>query len=326
MKAIVVRQPGGPEELLVAEVPDLVPAEGQVLIQVAATALNRADLLQRRGKYPPPRGESDILGLECSGTVSAIGAGVSRCRVGDRVMALLAGGGYAEQVLIHERMAIPVPDGLDLVTAAAVPEAFLTAREALFTLGALTSGCTVLIHAAAGGVGSAAVQLARLAGARVLATAGGPQKCERVTALGAHRAIDYKQEDFAEVVLAETDGKGADAVIDFIGAKYWPQHATCMATGGRCVIIGVLGGAKVEVDFSKLLFKRQQILGLVMRSRPLADKIAISERFISESLPSLARGELKAVVDSTFPLSDAALAHERMEANANTGKILLTLS
>ena len=273
--------------------------------------------------YPPPKGESDLLGLECSGIVSAVGEGVTRCRPGDRVMALLAGGGYAEQVVIHERMAIPVPKDFDLVTAAAIPEAFLTAREGLFTLGALRAGQTVLIHAAAGGVGSAAVQLAKLAGAKVLATAGGPEKCEFVRGLGADRVIDYKSEDFAEVVLAETNGRGAELAIDFIGAKYWPQHAACLASGGRCVVIGVLGGTKVEVDFSKLLFKRHQILGLVMRSRSLADKIAITERFIAESLPALEQGKLSPVVDSTFALADAAKAHERMEANANRGKILL---
>ncbi len=324
MKAIIVTEFGGPEKLTFAELPDPVAGPEQVLLDVRATALNRADLLQRRGKYPPPKGESEVLGLECAGVVGAVGSNVTRVKVGDRVMALLAGGGYAEKVVIHEGMAIPIPDCLDFAQAAAVPEAFLTAREGLFTLGQLERGGRVLIHAAAGGVGSAAVQLAKLAAAEVFATASAG-KCAAVRALGADQVIDYASEDFASVILAATGKRGVDVVLDFIGASYWEKHASCMAVGGRCVVIGVLGGAQATVNLGSLLFKRHQILGLVMRSRPLADKLAITQRFISESLPALAAGQLRPLVDSVFPFSQVRAAHEKMERNDNVGKIVVTL-
>ncbi len=326
MKAIVITAPGGPENLKLADVPDPVPGENQVLVDVKATALNRADLLQRRGVYPPPKGESEILGLECAGVVGAIGPGVSAVKPGDRVMALLAGGGYAEKVVIHERMAIPIPDRLSFVQAAAVPEAFLTAREALFTLGQLQPGGHVLVHAAAGGVGSAAVQLAREHGARVIATAGDAAKLARVAELGAHTLVNYKSEDFVEASKRATAGAGVDVILDFIGGAYWDKHAACLAVGGRCVVIGLLGGTTAEVNLGLLLMKRHQILGLVMRSRPLSDKIAISARFIRESLPLLAEGRLVPVIDQTFPLAEAAAAHERMEQNLNVGKIVLSVA
>jgi tumor protein p53-inducible protein 3 len=323
MKAIVVTSPGGPENMQLAEVPDPVLGEGQVLLDVKATALNRADLLQRRGFYPPPKGETDILGLECSGVVAEVGSGVGTLRKGDRVMALLGGGGYAERVVIHERMAIPIPEALGFEEAAAIPEAFLTAREALFTLGQMCADDTVLIHAAAGGVGSAAVQLARQAGALVVATAGSADKLAKIQALGADVVVNYRTEDFAAAVTTASAGKGANVVLDFIGAAYWPKHAACLATGGRCVVIGVMGGATAEVNLAHLLMRRHQILGLVMRSRDLADKIAITARFVRETLPHLASGKLHPVIDSVFPLAEARKAHERMEANENVGKIVL---
>lgn len=324
MKAIVVREAGGPEVLELREVPAPELGESQVLVDVKATALNRADLLQRRGLYPPPRGETDILGLECAGVVLEARPG-SSVAPGDRVMALLPGGGYAERVAIPAKMAIPIPEKLSFEEAAAVPEAFLTAREALFTLGQVGAGSTVLVHAAAGGVGSAAVQLARNAGATVVATAGSDEKLARVKALGASALVNYRTEDFVEAVRAVSDGKGADAVLDFVGAAYWPKHAQCLATGGRCVVVGVLGGMISEVNLAQLLSRRFQILGLVMRSRDVGDKIAITQRFIRETLPFLADGTLKPVVDSVLPLADAARAHERMEANANFGKIVLRI-
>jgi putative PIG3 family NAD(P)H quinone oxidoreductase len=323
MKAIVVTTPGGPENMKLAEVPDPVLREGHVLVDVRATALNRADLLQRRGFYPPPKGETDILGLECSGVVAEVGAGVGSLRKGDRVMALLGGGGYAERVVIHERMAIPIPAALGFEEAAAIPEAFLTAREALFTLGQTRADDTVLVHAAAGGVGSAAVQLAHQAGARVVATAGSADKLARIQALGADTLVNYRTEDFAEAVNTATGGKGADVVLDFIGAAYWPKHAACLAIGGRCVVIGLMGGATAEVNLALLLMRRHQILGLVMRSRDLADKIAITARFVRETLPHLASGALRPVIDCVLPLGEAQQAHERMEANENVGKIVL---
>jgi len=325
MKAIVVKEPGGPEKLELQEVPDPALGDQQVLVDVRATALNRADLLQRRGLYPPPKGETDILGLECSGVVQSVAPGVAAVRPGERVMALLPGGGYAERVAIHERMAIPIPENMTFEQAAAVPEAFLTAREGLFTLGRLAPGQHVLIHAAAGGVGSAAVQLAHRHGARVIATAGSDEKLARVRELGADVLINYKAQDFVEVVKRETGNQGVDVVLDFIGGPYWEKHAACMAIGGRCVVIGVLGGRSATVSFVSLLAKRHQILGLVMRSRPVSEKITITQRFIRESLPLFADERLKPVIDTVLPLAEARRAHELMESNANVGKIVLAV-
>jgi tumor protein p53-inducible protein 3 len=323
MKAIVVTEPGGTENLRLAEVPDPELRDGHVLVDVKATALNRADLLQRRGAYPPPKGETDILGLECAGVVVQVGADVGSFRPGDRVMALLPGGGYAERVVVHEKMAIPIPPRLSFEEAAAIPEAFLTAREALFTLGRIHAGGTVLIHAAAGGVGSAAVQLAKKAGARVVATAGSADKLAKVQDLGADTLVNYRTEDFAEVTLAVTEKKGADVVLDFIGASYFSKHLSCLTVGGRLVVIGMMGGTHAELNLAQLLMRRLQILGLVMRSRPLTDKIAITQTFIRESLPFLADGSLRPIVDCVLPLAEAAKAHDRMEANENFGKIVL---
>lgn len=323
MKAIVVTAPGDPNVLALQEVPDPVLKEGHVLVRVKATALNRADLLQRRGFYPPPKGETDILGLECAGVVEKASGGSGTVREGDRVMALLPGGGYAELVAIPEKMAIPIPERLSFEEAAAIPEAFLTAREALFSLGRTRAGDTVLIHAAAGGVGSAAVQLACRAGANVVATAGSADKVEAVRKLGAAVVVNYRTEDFVEAVKTASRGKGADVVLDFVGAQYWPKHAACLAIGGRCVVIGLLGGANAEVNLGQLLQRRYQILGLVMRSRDVSDKIAITQAFIRESLPLVADGTLRPIIDSVLPLAEAAKAHERMEANLNTGKIVL---
>jgi putative PIG3 family NAD(P)H quinone oxidoreductase len=325
MKAILVTSPGGPENLALADVPEPALRPGTVVVRVRATALNRADLLQRRGLYPPPRGESEILGMECAGEVAAVGEGVTSFAVGDRVMALLPGGGYAEKVVVPEKMAIPLPDDLGFEQAAAIPEAFLTAREALFTLGRLRPGNVVLVHAAGSGVGSAAVQLAREAGARVIATAGSAEKLARVAELGAHVLVNYRTEDFAAIAMTESNKHGVDIVLDFVGASYWPKHASCLAVGGRCVCIGVLGGATAEVNLAQLLTRRYQILGLVMRSRDVSEKIAITQAFIRETLPLFASGRLHPVVDKVFPLSHAAEAHERMEANENFGKIVLSV-
>jgi tumor protein p53-inducible protein 3 len=326
MKAIIVSEPGGPEKLELRELPAPEPEQGELLIEVRATALNRADLLQRKGLYPPPKGVTEILGLECAGVVVGHGPGGSPVPIGQRVMALLPGGGYAERVTLPSRMAIPIPDQLDFIQAAAIPEAFLTAREALFTLGRVEPREHVLIHAAAGGVGSAAVQLAHRFGAQVIATAGSDEKCGRVRELGADVAVCYEREDFVEVVKTTTAGRGADVVLDFVGGSYWPKHAACMAIGGRCVVIGLLGGASAELCFAQLLQRRYQILGLVMRSRPVSDKIAMTRSFIRESLPLFADGRLRPIVDSVVPLADARRAHERMERNENVGKIVLAVS
>ena len=325
MKAIVVSAPGGPETLELRDVPEPVPGDGEVLLDVRATALNRADLLQRRGLYPPPPGASDVLGLECAGVVSALGAGVARARVGDRVMALLAGGGYAERVAVPERMLLPIPDGLSFEQAAAVPEAFLTATEALFGVGRLVAGECVLVHAAASGVGSASLQLARETGARIVAVASGA-KLERIRVLANARFVDRTHEDFVKAVLEESDGRGADVIVDLVGAAYAARHAECLATLGRHVVVGLLGGGKAEIDLGRLLRRRQSILGMVMRSRPLADKIAVTERFRREWLHRFRDGRLVPVVDSVFSLDQAAAAHARMETNENVGKIVLRVS
>jgi putative PIG3 family NAD(P)H quinone oxidoreductase len=291
-----------------------------VVIEVRATALNRADLLQRRGLYPPPPGEPDSLGLECAGVVASVGSKVTRYRPGDRVMALLGGGGYAERAVVHERVALPVPVGMSFTDAAAIPEAFLTAQEALFSVGELAPGETLLVHAAAGGVGSAAVQLAHLHGARVLATAGSDEKVQLARSLGADRVVNYKCEDFAEV--AEREGLRPALIVDFVGASYWDKHARILLPGGRVVVLGLLGGRKAEVDLSRLLSLRQRIEGMVMRTRSVDEKIELSERFASRFLSSFPRA-LRPIVDSVFDWHDVAQAHERMENNENLGKIVL---
>ena len=326
MKAVLVSEPGGPEKLQLVDVPDPSPGLAEIEIEIHAAALNRADLLQRRGLYPPPPGTTNILGLECAGRVSALGPGTSdQLRVGERVMVLLAGGGYAERVVVPEGLAMKIPDSLDFEQAAAIPEAFLTAREALFAVGGLKATESVLIHAAAGGVGSAAVQLAHSLGARVFATAGGAEKCDWVRALGAEVAIDYKRRDFAEVIRSETAGRGVDVILDFIGAAYAERHAACLAHGGRQVLIGVLGGAQASVDFGRLLQKRQSLLGMVMRSRSMQEKIELTRAFVRTTLPLFADGRLKPLVDRVFPLSLVAQAHARMESNENFGKIVLAM-
>jgi putative PIG3 family NAD(P)H quinone oxidoreductase len=325
VKAIVVASPGGPDALRVAELPDPVPGEREVVIDVRAAALNRADLLQRRGVYPPPPGATSVLGLECAGVVSALGPGITAAKVGDRVMALLPGGGYAERVAVHEQLLLPIPPGLSFEQAAAIPEAFLTASEALFTLGGALPGEWVLVHAAASGVGSAAVQLATRAGARVLATTSSA-KVARVRELGAERVVARESEDFVAVALEVTGGQGVDVIVDLVGGAYFAKHAACLGSRGRHVVVGLVGGAKAEIDLARVLSQRHAIVGLVMRTRSVMDKIAVVERFRRQWLHRFADGGLAPLVDSVFALADAARAHERMEANANVGKLVLQVS
>jgi putative PIG3 family NAD(P)H quinone oxidoreductase len=325
MKAIVVSQPGGPDRLELRDVPDPAPGAHQILIDVHATALNRADLLQRRGLYPAPPGETDILGLECAGVVSAVGADVSAVSVGDRVMALLAGGGYAERVVVHERLAMPIPKSLGFKEAAAIPEAFLTASEALFSVARLEPNEWVLIHAAAGGVGSAALQLGLEQGAHVLCSAGSDEKLERIRELGASATVNYKTGDFSALARELTQDRGLDVILDFIGAAYWDKHMSCIGSGGRLVSIGLLGGSRVDLDLSRVLRHRLQILGIVMRSRNVEEKSAITQRFVRRWLPLFEDGRLRTLIDSVYPLADAAQAHERMEQNLNIGKIVLSV-
>jgi putative PIG3 family NAD(P)H quinone oxidoreductase len=322
MKAMVCAKAGGPEVLELAEVNEPVAGEREVIVEVHAAALNRADLLQRRGVYPPPPGASPLLGLECAGVVSALGPGISAAKVGDRVMALLPGGGYAERVAVNEQLLLPIPEALDFINAAAIPEAFLTASEALFTLGRVVPGEWVLIHAAASGVGSAAVQLARAGGARVIATTS-EKKVAAVRELGVEHVVDRDKEDFVRAALELTGGRGVDVVVDLVGAAYLAKHLECVAVLGRHVVVGLVGGAKAELDLGRVLSRRLSLLGLVMRSRPLADKIAVVERFRRQWLHRIEDGTLRPLVDRVFALEHAADAHRYMESNANVGKIVL---
>jgi putative PIG3 family NAD(P)H quinone oxidoreductase len=325
MKAVVFEQSGGPEVLRVAEVPAPLPGERELLIDVHATALNRADLLQRRGLYPAPPGASELLGLECSGVVVAVGPGVTRFALGARVMALLAGGGYAERVVVHEDIALPVPERLSLEQAAAVPEAFLTASEALLSEAELRAGHAVLVTAAASGVGSAAVQIAKVRGAFVIGSASAG-KLSAVAALGADLALDRAREDFVGALQAATNGRGVDVILDFVGGSALPRHQSCLAERGRLVAIGLLGGASGTLDLGRLLMKRQQVRGLVMRTRSTPEKVELVRRFAAELLPALEDGRLSPQLDRVFPLSEVVAAHERMERNESLGKIVLRVA
>jgi len=322
MKAVVCATAGGPEVLRLEEVSEPLPGANEVRILVHASALNRADLLQRRGLYPAPPGASEILGLECAGTVEVLGDGASRFAAGARVMALLSGGGYAEKVTVHEDVLMLVPDCLSFEAAAAVPEAFLTASEALLIEGALHEGDSVLINAAASGVGSAAVQIAKLRGARVIASAS-QRKLPLLRARGVDIALERDRPDYVEAVMAATGGRGVDVIVDFVGGSALSRHQACLASRGRLVVVGLLGGAAAPLDLGRLLMKRQRILGLVMRSRSLAEKAEMVARFERELWPALATGTLSPQLDQTFPLAEVAQAHSRMEQNQNSGKIVL---
>lgn len=326
MKAILVTKPGGPEVLQIAEVPDPVPSAEQLLIHVRATALNRADLLQRLGRYPPPPGESDILGLELAGDVVAMGSAVKGFQIGDRIFALVSGGGYAQKAVVDYRMAIPIPEGMSYVEAAAIPEAFFTAHEVLFTCGRLTAGETVLIHAAGSGVGTAAVQMAAHCGARVLATARTAEKLDLARSLGAQDGYCCSDRLFVEWIRHRTDDQGVQLIVDPIGAAYWEANLNSLATQGRLVVFGLLGGRSAVIDLSMILTKRLSIVGTVLRSRSLAEKIALTEAFKSRWLPFLASKALRPVIDSVFSWDRVVDAHRYMEANRNTGKIVLTIT
>jgi len=323
MRAVLVRDPGGAGELEIARVPRPEPGPGEVGIEIEATALNRADLLQRRGLYPPPPGASEVLGLECSGRVTAVGTGVRRLRVGERVMALLPGGGYAEHAVAPEDLVMRVPERLSFEQAAAVPEVFLTASEVLFRVGATREGEWVLIHAAAGGVGSAAVQLARAEGARVIATAGSAEKVEHVRALGADVVVAYRAEDFAERALEVTGGRGVDVVVDFVGRAYADRHVRVLAEAGRWIVVGFLSGARAEIDLEPVLRRRLTIAGFALRSRSAEDKAAIVQRFEDRFRLRLESGRIRPIIDRVYPLEAVAEAHARMENNENLGKIIL---
>lgn len=323
MRAVIFDEPGGPEVLKVGQVADPVPGGDQLLVRVRATALNRADTLQRQGLYPPPPGESDVLGLELAGEVEAVGSAVRNVHVGDRVFGLVGGGGYAEKAVLDARMAMPIPSGWSFADAAAVPEVFFTAQETLFTLAQLRAGETVLIHAGASGVGTAGIQMARETGANVLVTAGSAEKVARCIELGAAAGCNYKERGFADWVHERTEGRGVDVIEDFIGAAYWDDNLKSLATDGRLVLVGFMGGTKAETNLGLILMKRLRIFGSVLRSRPLADKIDITHRFQADWLPLLEAGRIEPIIDRSFRLHEAADAHRYMEANKNVGKIIL---
>jgi putative PIG3 family NAD(P)H quinone oxidoreductase len=325
MRAVTIREPGGPDVLEWSEVPALRPGPGEVLVDVAASAVNRADCLQRQGNYPPPPGASQILGLECSGRVAALGDGVSGWTVGDEVCALLAGGGYAEQVVVPAGQLLPRPDGVDLVDAAALPETACTVWSNVFMLAGLQPHETLLVHGGASGIGTTAIQLAKALGARVAVTAGSADKLERCRQLGADVLVNYRDEDFVDAVRKATDGAGADVVLDIMGAAYLPRNVDVLATEGRLVVIGLQGGRKGELDLGKLLAKRAAVLATVLRARPVAEKSAIVASVREHVWPLVADGRLRPVVDRRLPMAQAAEAHRVVEAGEHVGKVLLTI-
>lgn len=326
MKAVLVEEPGDETRLKVGVAPAPELGAGQLRVQVAATAVNRADLLQRQGLYPPPPGASEILGLECAGVVSELGTGVSGWTVGDRAMALLAGGGYAEQVVVDAGSAMPVPEALSLEEAAAMPEVFLTVFLNVFQLGALPDGGTLLVHGGGSGIGTAAIRLVKEAGGRVVVTAGSDEKCARCVELGADVAVNYRSGDFTKEARAATGGRGVDVVLDHIGARYLEGNLAALATGGRLVLIGLMGGAKGEINLGTLLARRLQVIGSTLRARSDAEKAAIVAGFRARFGDALAAGRIRPVVDSVRPLDEVADAHRRVQASEHFGKVVLRVA
>ncbi|KAM4771982.1 quinone oxidoreductase PIG3 [Rhinophrynus dorsalis] len=322
--------PGGPENLYIKEVVRPVPKEGEVLIKVQSSALNRADLLQRRGYYPPPPGSSDILGLEAVGTIVGFGPGADgRWKIGDLVMALLSGGGNAQYVTVPAGHLMPVPSGMTATDAAAIPEAWLTAFQLLHLVGKVQKGETVLIHAGASGVGTAAIQLCLLAGAIPIVTAGSPEKLQTAAVLGAAAGFNYKEENFATKCLEFTKGVGADIILDCVGASHWEKNLQCLNTDGRWVVYGLMGSGEIHGDLlAKLLRKRGSLLGSLLRSQSRKYKEELVKAFTEQALPQFTPGgaiQLKPIVDSIYSLQQIASAHQRMEENKNTGKIILQI-
>ena len=324
MRCIEIVQPGGPEVLRLTERPDPVPAAGEVLIDVAAAGVNRPDVLQRLGAYPPPQGASDVPGLEVAGRVSAVGADVAALRLGDTVCALVSGGGYASRCVAPAAQCLPLPAGLDLVSAAAMPETFFTVWTNVFERGALQPGETALFHGGTSGIGTTAIQLAAARGARVLATAGTDEKCRACKALGAAHAINYRTTDFVAAVLEYTGGRGVDLVLDIMGGSYVPRNLAALAIDGRLVQIGLLEGAPTAtIDLRRILGRRLTLTGSTLRARSVDEKGRIAEALRREVWPLVEAGRVKPLIAATFPLADAAAAHRLMESSAHVGKIVL---
>ena len=324
MRAVIVPEPGGPQVLTWASVPDVHPGPGEVVVEVAAAGVNRADCLQREGHYPPPPGASPLLGLECSGRIVEVGPGVDGWATGDEVCALLAGGGYAERVVVPAGQLLPRPDGVGLVEAAGLPEAVCTVWSTVVMGARLAAGETLLVHGGGSGIGTVATQLATALGARVAVTAGSQAKLERARALGATVLVNYRTEDFVEAVRAATDGHGADVVLDIIGAAYLARNVAVLAADGRLVVIGMQKGTRAELDLAVLLAKRATVMAASLRARPLAQKAAIVAAVREQVWPMVAAGRVRPVIDRVLPMSEAGQAHRVMEASEHVGKILLT--
>jgi len=325
MHAVVVSGPGGPEVMSWQEVPDPVAGAGEVVLDVAATAVNRPDLLQRQGHYPPPPGAPELLGLECSGTVAAVGAGVSEWSVGDEACALLAGGGYAERVAVPAGQLLPVPRGIELITAASLPEVFCTVWANVFMIAALQPGEVLLVHGGSGGIGTAAIQLGSAVGATVAVTAGSAEKLDRCQQLGAAILINYRTDAFEEVVRDATGGHGADVILDVIGAKYLSRNLAALATSGRLLVIGLQGGRRAELDLNALLSKRAAIIATTLRWRSMAEKATIVAAVREHVWPLLESGDVRPVVDRVLPIVEVAEAHRVVEAGEHVGKVVLTM-
>jgi NADPH2:quinone reductase len=325
MTAIVIRAPGGPEMLVPQERPVPPPGPHEVLVKVAAAGVNRPDVMQRKGLYPPPAGATDIPGLEIAGEVVALGSDVTRWKPGDRVMALVIGGGYAQFCPVHEDHALPIPNNLSMIEAAAIPETFFTVWHNVFERGALKPGETLLVHGGSSGIGTAAIQLAKATGARVITTAGTADKCQACLRLGADVAINYKEEDFVAATKAATKGHGADVILDMVGCDYIERNYEAAAVEGRVVQIAFQGSPKAMVDFRRIMLKRLIHTGSTLRARSVEDKAAIARAVEQRVLPLIAAGRVKPVIDSAFALAEAANAHARMESSAHIGKIVLTL-
>jgi putative PIG3 family NAD(P)H quinone oxidoreductase len=323
MKAIVVITENKESQLAWEDVPDINPKPDEVLVDIRATAVNRADLLQAKGLYPPPPGESAILGLEMAGVISAVGDRVQGHKIGDRVIGLLSGGGYAQQVAIHCRMLLPMPDGWSFIQGSAIPEVWLTAFSNLFMEAGLASGQTVLLHAGGSGVGTAGIQMAREAGATVYVTAGTATKLNRCRELGAALGVNYKEQDFVGEIMAATQGRGVDIILDPVGGAYLNQNLDLLKENGRLVNIGLLGGGTAEINLGAVLGKSLRIIGTRLRSRPLAQKIEITRMFADRFWPLLDAGRLQPIIDSVFKIEDAQSAHDYVGQNKNTGKVIL---
>jgi putative PIG3 family NAD(P)H quinone oxidoreductase len=325
MHAITISEPGGPDVLTWTEQPDPRPGRGEVVLDVAATAVNRADLLQRKGHYPPPAGVSEVPGLECAGTIAEVGEDVADLRVGTPVCALLAGGGYAEKVVVPAGQVLPVPTGLDVVTAAALPEVACTVWSNVVLTAGLVAGETLLVHGGAGGIGTHAIQVAKALGARVAVTAGSAERLARCAELGADVLINYHEQDFVEEIRSATDGRGADVVLDNMGAKYLPRNVSALARNGRLVVIGMQGGIKGELNLAELLGKCGSVTATTLRHRPVVEKSAIVAEVATQLWPLVEAGTVRPIVHEVLPAERAADAHRMLEDGSVFGKVLLKM-